>query len=123
VLTGIVEVVLQAHMRAYLQELLDLIVDFWDTEKPVLLKLMLNLLARLAVILQEDMRHHASRLVPRFVQLFQEAGRSGDYHAIEPALQALLPSPMLCCFLPTLHGVLRWGGFDLRIVFGAWCDC
>ena len=78
----------QAHIRPYLQELLDLILDFWDTEKAVLLKLMLNLLARLAVILQEDMRQHAGRLVPRFVQLFQEASRSGDYHAMEPALQA-----------------------------------
>lgn len=78
-------------MRPYLQELLDLIVDFWDMEKPVLLKLMLNLLARLAVILQEDMRQHAGRLVPRFVHIFQEAARSGDYHATEPALQVRPP--------------------------------
>lgn len=78
--------IVQAHMRPYLGDLLDLIIDFWEYSRPKLLTLMLLLLARLAMMLPEDMRDNAGRLVPRFVNLFQEAERSGDYAAMEPAL-------------------------------------
>lgn len=78
--------IVQAHMRPYLSDLLDLIIGFWDYSRPRLLQLMLMLLSRLAAMLQEDMRDNAGRLVPLFVNLFQEAERSGEYTTMDPAL-------------------------------------
>lgn len=83
--------IVQAHMRPYLNDLLDLIIGFWDYSRPKLLTLMLLLLAKLAAMLQEDMRDNAGRLVPLFVNLFQEAERSGEYNTMDPALHVCFP--------------------------------
>lgn len=90
--------IVQAHMRPYLSDLLDLIIGFWDYSHPKLLTLMLLLLARLAAMLQEDMRDNAGRLVPLFVNLFMEAERSGEYNTMEPALHVRVPPHPMHCF-------------------------
>ena len=78
--------IVQGHMRRYLPDFLELLAQFWDHKRPLLLKLQLQLLAWLARALHEDMRKHVGALVPRFVALFQEAERAGNYSLMEPGL-------------------------------------
>jgi serine/threonine-protein kinase mTOR len=87
--------VVQGHMRKYLPDFLELIKEFWDLQRPALLKLQLQLLAWLARALQEDMRLHVGSLVPKFTALFQDAERSGNYSVMEPGLMVRLG-----CILP-----------------------
>ena len=54
--------IVQGHMRRYLPDFLELIKEFWDLRRPMLLKLQLHLLAWLARTLQEDMRQHVGGL-------------------------------------------------------------
>ena len=97
--------IVQGHMRRYLPDFLELIKDFWDLRRPMLLKLQLHLLAWLARMLQEDMRAHVGSLVPKFMVLFQDAERSGTYAVMDPAL-SVRPS---CChsLVPLLHTARR----------------
>ena len=60
---------------------------------------------------QEDMRTHVGSLVPKFIALFQDAERSGNYSVMDsalsvrtPCLAAVLPVPLLLC--PLNFGVL-----------------
>jgi serine/threonine-protein kinase mTOR len=78
--------IVQGHMRRFLPDFRELLQEFWDHKRPLLLKLQLQLLAWLARVLQEDMRLHVGVLIPKFIALFQEVERSGNYGVMEPAL-------------------------------------
>lgn len=92
--------IVHIHMRKYLPDFLDLIKEFWDLRRPLLLKLQLQLLAWLARSLQVDMRAHVGSLVPNFMPLFQDAERSGNYSVMEPAL--------MVCSLPQHQEQAPW---------------
>lgn len=78
--------IVQGHMRRYLQDILTLIDRYWDLQRDQQLRILLTLLAQLAKVLQDDFRHHVADLLPKFVSLFQEAERSGNYAIMEPGL-------------------------------------
>lgn len=84
-LVDLVQIV-QAHMRTYLTDLLQLVDRYWSLQRLPLLNVLLTLLSRLAQVLHDDFRQHVSGLLPKFVALFNEAERSGNFTIVEPAL-------------------------------------
>ena len=81
-------VLMRSHIRGFLPNLLSLVNAFWD-DSPTLLPHVLALLGELCRTLRDDFRHHTSELLPRFVALFADAERTGDYSIVRPALSTL----------------------------------
>ena len=78
--------IVQGHMRSYLPDILTLIDRYWSLQRLPLLNILLNFLAVLAKVLQDDFRQYVSDLLPKFVALFQDAERSGNFNIVEPGL-------------------------------------
>lgn len=95
-------VLMQQHIRKFLPDFLALVDAFWS-ETPAMLPHILNLLAELSSTLRDDLRQHTPELLPKFVSLFTEAERTGDFSMIRPALSALRAlGPVLEDNLPLL---------------------
>ena len=86
-------VLMKQHIRKFLPEFLQLVKDFWleDVDQPgaLLLPEILKLLATLGATLRDDFRHHIPDLLPRFVSLFTEAERTGDYSMVIYGLNSI----------------------------------
>ncbi|DBA66640.1 TPA: hypothetical protein ACH3X2_002209 [Trebouxia sp. C0005] len=79
---------LRQHVRKYLPDILGLVHDFWIPTSP-LMPHILRLLSELSVSLRDDFRAYLPELLPRFIGLFAEAERSGNYDQVPAALHAL----------------------------------
>lgn len=86
-LTQLTRVVRQ-HIRRFLPEILQLVHDFWGSSLRIT-HYCLQLLAELSLALRDDLRPHVPELLPRFVGLFVEAERTGQFDMVRPTLSAL----------------------------------
>ncbi|CAG9463067.1 unnamed protein product [Pedinophyceae sp. YPF-701] len=86
-LTSLVSVIRQ-HSRRYLPDLVQLVEEYWDPASP-LIEHLLRLVGELARVLQDDLRPHVPRLLPRIISVLIEAERTGSYATVPPLLEAL----------------------------------
>eukprot|EP00887_Chlorella_sp_A99_P006163 scaffold3.g6163.t1 len=106
-------VLMRQHIRKFLPDFLALVHDFWGTT-PALLPHVLNLLAELSQTLRDDFRAWAPDLLPKFVALFNDAERTGDYTLVKPGLDAIralgpVLEDHLQLLLPALNRLISLG--------------
>ncbi|KDD76204.1 FAT domain-containing protein, partial [Helicosporidium sp. ATCC 50920] len=81
-------VLMRQHVSKFLPDLLALIHDFWGSSS-FILPHVLTLLSELAHTLRDDFHSYMPDLLPRFVVLFDESERTGDFAMVSAALDAI----------------------------------
>ena len=80
--------VMRQHARRYLDDLLEVVHEYWDAP-PELRPHLLRLLEELSVALGDEFQAYLHTIVPQLVGALAEAERSGDFSAVPAVLHAL----------------------------------